>query len=90
SFTYLRHRFAGGDIAEAKSQVKGMNGFVIFLIVAGALATAAVLIRGIIVMASGKDLGGKKSNKLMFTRVYLQAGTIIFIVVLAMMAGAFG
>ena len=65
-----------------------MDTFVIILIVGGALATAAVLIRGIMVMASGKDVGGRKSNKMMFTRVYLQAGTVLLVVLLALMAGA--
>ncbi len=62
----------------------------IILIIVGALATAAVLVRGIIVMASGKDIEGRKSNKLMFTRVYLQAGVVLVIVVGALMAGAIG
>ena len=65
-----------------------MDSFIIVLIVVGALLTAAVLIRGIMVMASGKDVGGRKSNKLMFTRVYLQAGTVLLVVLLAVMAGA--
>ncbi len=73
-----------------RSQIGDMNTFIIVLIVVGALATAAVLIRGIIVMASGKDLGGRKSNNLMFTRVYLQAAVVLVIVIGAMMAGAFG
>ncbi|MBV7255565.1 HIG1 domain-containing protein [Pacificimonas sp. WHA3] len=67
-----------------------MNAFMITLIIVGALATAAVLVRGIIVMASGKDIEGRKSNKLMFTRVYLQAGVVLVIVIGALMAGAIG
>ena len=67
-----------------------MNTFIIILIVVGALATGAVLVRGIIVMASGKDIEGRKSNKLMFTRVYLQAAVVLVIVVGALMAGAIG
>ncbi|MEO0499918.1 MAG: HIG1 domain-containing protein [Pseudomonadota bacterium] len=67
-----------------------MNTLIIVLIIGGALLTAAVLIRGIIVMASGKDVGGRKSNKLMFTRVYLQAGVVILIVIFALLAGNLG
>jgi len=62
-----------------------MNGFIIAFIVIGALATAAVLVRGILVMASGKDIGGQKSNKLMFQRVGLQAATILLVVVLMLL-----
>ncbi|MGB3723226.1 MAG: HIG1 domain-containing protein [Pacificimonas sp.] len=67
-----------------------MNTFIIILIVILALGTAAALIRGIMIMASGKDIDGRKSNKLMFTRVYLQAGAVLVIVIGALMAGAIG
>ncbi len=59
-----------------------MNGFIITFIVLGALATAFVLVRGILTMASGKDVGGRKSNQLMFLRVGLQAVTVLFIIIL--------
>ena len=53
-----------------------MNTLLIAMIVLGALATAYVLIRGIITMAQGKDISGVQSNKLMSARVALQALTI--------------
>lgn len=62
-----------------------MQSVVLVFIVLGALATAAVLIRGIIVMARGKDITGQQSNKLMSYRVGLQALTIMFVIILILM-----
>jgi hypothetical protein len=62
-----------------------MQSVVLVFIVLGALATAAVLIRGIIVMARGKDITGQQSNKLMSYRVGLQALTIVFVIILILM-----
>jgi hypothetical protein len=59
-----------------------MNGFIIAGIVLAALATAYVLVRGIITMARGKDITGAQSNKMMSYRVAFQALAIIFIVIL--------
>ncbi|MEE4349082.1 MAG: HIG1 domain-containing protein [Pacificimonas sp.] len=65
-----------------------MNTFIIVLIVLFALGTVAALVRGIMIMASGKDIDGRQSNKMMNARVYLQAGTIALIVLLAFSLGA--
>ena len=54
---------------------------IVFMVVA-ALATLGVLVRGIVLMASGKDLTGVQSNKLMSWRVGLQALAIVFVVLL--------
>lgn len=54
---------------------------VIFMVLA-ALATLAVLARGIIIMARGKDIGGVQSNKMMSYRVAFQALAILFIIIL--------
>jgi hypothetical protein len=59
-----------------------MDTFVIVLIVLAAIATATVLVRGIIAMASGKDVTGQQSNKMMSYRVAFQLLTIILVVVL--------
>ena len=67
-----------------------MSTIVIILIVLGALATAGVLIKGIITMAQGKDIGGRQSNKLMSYRVALQLVTIIFVVILLLMSRGSG
>ncbi len=64
-----------------------MNAILIALIVLGALLTAYVLIRGVITMASGKDVTGQQSNKLMSMRVALQAATIMLVLLLLVIGG---
>lgn len=61
-----------------------MNAFLVVMMVAAAVATLAVLARGIIVMARGKDISGQQSNKMMTWRVGLQALAILFIIILFM------
>lgn len=63
-------------------RVEIMQTALIVFIVLAALATAYVLVRGIINMASGKDLSGAKSNKLMSLRVAFQLLAIVFVVIL--------
>lgn len=63
-----------------------MNGILIFFIVMGALATVAVLARGIFVMASGKDMTGRRSNQLMWYRVLFQ-GLTVAVVILFLLLG---
>lgn len=64
-----------------------MNALIITLIIVAALATAFVLVRGIFTMASGKDISGARSNKLMTARVMLQAVAVILVVILFLVAG---
>ena len=59
-----------------------MNTFIIILIVLAAIATATVLVRGIVTMARGKDITGRQSNKMMSYRVAFQLLTIILVVIL--------
>jgi hypothetical protein len=59
-----------------------MQVLLIILMVFAALATLGVLARGIIIMARGKDITGKQSNKMMSYRVAFQALAILFIVIL--------
>ncbi len=54
----------------------------IVLMILAALTTLAVLARGIIIMARGKDVGGVQSNKMMSYRVAFQGLTILIIVIL--------
>jgi hypothetical protein len=61
--------------------------FVILLVVA-VLLTAAMLVRGVIVMARGKDITGVQSNKLMSYRVAFQALAILIVVILILLARA--
>jgi hypothetical protein len=59
-----------------------MQTMLIVLMVLAALATLGVLIRGIVIMASGKDVTGVQSNKMMSYRVAFQALAIIFVIIL--------
>ena len=61
--------------------------FVVLLVVA-VLLTAAMLVRGVIVMARGKDITGEQSNKLMSYRVAFQALAILIVVILILLARA--
>lgn len=67
-----------------------MGTLLIVLIVVAALATAFVLARGIWTMASGKDISGMQSNRLMSARVMLQALAIILVVILFLLSGRGG
>jgi hypothetical protein len=64
-----------------------MNALLIALIVLAAAATAYVLIRGIITMASGKDITGEQSNKFMSMRVTFQMLTIALVILLLIIGG---
>lgn len=67
-----------------------MQTFLFVLIVLAALATLFVLVRGVINMAQGKDLGGARSQDLMRKRVLLQAGAIVLVVLFLMLARGSG
>ena len=47
-----------------------------------------VLVRGVIAMASGKDMTGEQSQMWMRRRVLLQAAAVVVIVLLLLIAGA--
>jgi hypothetical protein len=51
-------------------------------------ATAYVLVRGVINMASGKDLTGEQSQMWMRRRVLFQAVAIILVILILVVAGA--
>lgn len=53
-------------------------------------AVAYVLVRGVITMASGKDLTGEQSQIWMRRRVLFQAVAIIIVVLILVVAGASG
>jgi hypothetical protein len=62
-----------------------MNTIIIGAMIVAMLAVLAVLGTGLIVMARGKDVSGKTSNKLMWWRIYLQAGALaLFALVLTL------
>jgi len=51
-------------------------------------ATAYVLVRGVITMASGKDMTGEQSQKWMQRRVLFQAAAIVIVILILAAAGA--
>ena len=46
-----------------------------------------VLVRGVMAMASGKDMTGEQSQKWMQRRVLLQAAAIVVVILLLLVAG---
>lgn len=54
----------------------------IVLMIAAALATLTMLVRGVIVMARGKDVTGVQANRLMSYRVAFQGLAIVIIIIL--------
>lgn len=50
-------------------------------------ATAYVLVRGVVLMASGKDLTGEQSQQWMRRRVLFQAVAIVLVILILVVAG---
>ena len=65
-----------------------MNTLLIILLVAAMAATAYVLVRGVIAMASGKDLSGEQQQNYMRKRVLFQGVAIVIIMLILVLAGA--
>ena len=53
-------------------------------------ATAYVLVRGVIAMASGKDVTGEQQQNWMRKRVLFQALAIILVILILVVAGSTG
>lgn len=64
-----------------------MNILLIILLVLAMGATAYVLVRGVIAMASGKDLTGEQQQGYMRKRVLFQALAIVFVILILLVAG---
>ena len=60
----------------------------LILLVLAMGATAYVLVRGVMLMASGKDLTGEQSQQWMRRRVLFQAIAIVLVVLILIVAGA--
>jgi hypothetical protein len=58
--------------------------FVLILLMAG--ATLFILVKGVIGMAQGKDLTGRRSQELMRKRVLFQAVTIVLVILFLLLA----
>jgi hypothetical protein len=65
-----------------------MNSFLLILLLIAMAATAYVLVRGIIAMASGKDISGEQQQNYMRKRVLFQAVAIIIVMLILVVAGA--
>ena len=65
-----------------------MNTFLIILLLLAMGATAYVLVRGVMAMASGKDISGERQQDYMRKRVLFQALAIIIVILILVVAGA--
>ncbi len=59
-----------------------MHTFLIVLLALAALATVFALIRGLVTMARGNDVGGVQSNRWMVYRVVFQALAVVVVMIL--------
>ena len=67
-----------------------MTPILMILLVLAMAATAYVLVRGVISMASGKDVTGEQSQKWMQRRVLFQAVAIVLVILILIVAGSSG
>ncbi|MEO7504395.1 MAG: HIG1 domain-containing protein [Sphingomicrobium sp.] len=64
-----------------------MNILLIILLVGAMGATAYVLVRGVIAMASGKDVTGQQQQNYMQKRVLFQGIAIVIVIAILALAG---
>ena len=64
-----------------------MNTVLIILLVLAMAATAYVLVRGVMAMASGKDLSGEQQQNYMRKRVLFQGVAIMIVALILLVAG---
>jgi hypothetical protein len=67
-----------------------MTPLLIVLLVLAMAATAYVLVRGVIAMASGKDVTGGQQQNWMRKRVLFQAVAIVIVILILAVAGSAG
>ena len=67
-----------------------MRYFLLVLLLLAMAATAYVLVRGVIAMASGKDITGEQQQNYMRKRVLFQAVAIIIVILILIAAGQAG
>jgi len=67
-----------------------MTPLLMILLVLAMGATAYVLVRGVIAMASGKDVTGEQQQGWMRKRVLFQAVAIIIVILILVVAGTSG
>ena len=59
----------------------------LILLVLAMAATAYVLVRGVVLMASGKDVTGEQSQQWMRKRVLFKAAAIVLVILILAVAG---
>lgn len=64
-----------------------MNGFMIVVIIVGAVLTVGALARGLYLLASGKDMSGEKQNRMMWYRILFQGLTVLAVIILLLAVG---
>ena len=64
-----------------------MRYFLLILLLLAMGATAYVLVRGVIAMASGKDISGEQQQHYMRKRVLFQAVAIVIVILILIVAG---
>jgi hypothetical protein len=67
-----------------------MTPILIVLLVLAMGATAYVLVRGVMAMASGKDVSGEQQQNYMRKRVLFQAVAIVLVILILAVAGQAG
>jgi hypothetical protein len=67
-----------------------MRVVLLILLVAAMAAVLYVLVRGVIAMASGKDMTGEQSQMWMRRRVLFQALAIVIVALILIVAGSSG
>jgi hypothetical protein len=67
-----------------------MSAPLIILLVLAMAATGYVLVRGVVSMASGKDVTGQQQQNWMRKRVLFQAVAIILVILILVVAGGSG
>ena len=67
-----------------------MRYFLLVLLLLAMGATAYVLVRGVIAMASGMDITGEQQQNYMRKRVLFQAVAIVIVILLLVVAGQAG
>lgn len=65
-----------------------MRIFLLLLLLLAMAGVVYVLVRGVIAMASGKDLSGEQSQMWMRRRVLFQAVAIVIVILILVVAGA--
>lgn len=65
-----------------------MRYFLLVLLLLAMAGVLYVLVRGVMAMASGKDVTGEQSQKWMQRRVLFQAVAIVIVILILVVAGA--